>query len=200
MIPSSSGSSRNESATADRLEIFLVCSVHKVSKWIAAGRNGVCAMVMLLECPLSNLIKMLAMSCASRSLACCCRPSSSPKSAGLNQVSGSGIFPGAKLSVDRKPIIARDLLASQITCANGKRKRMVLFLPRRGAGTAPTSIWLSIAWPLLCMSLIFLAVSLCLSISFKDREPSSCVSLVWRKRYERCLEPFSCHQSCRAKS
>ena len=200
MIPSSSGSSRNESATADRLEIFLVCSVHKVSKWISSWTEwSMCY---------GDVIGMSALKSDKNACNVLCikiigllLPTFIIAKIGWFK---PGIrfrnFPGAKLSVDRKPIIARDLLASQITCANGKRKRMVLFLPRRGAGTAPTSIWLSIAWPLLCMSLIFLAVSLCLSISFKDREPSSCVSLVWRKRYERCLEPFSCHQSCRAKS
>ena len=97
-------------------------------------------MLMLLECPLSNLIKMLAMSWPSRSSACCCRASSSPKSACLNQASGSGIIPGAKLSVVRKPTIARDLLASQMTCANDIRKRMALFLLRRLAGISATLI------------------------------------------------------------
>ena len=87
-----------------------------------------------------------------------------------------------------------------MTWANGMRKRMVLFLLRRLAGISATLIWLSNWRPSLCMALILRAVSMWLNISFKDKEPSSCSKLVWRKIYDKCLDPFSCQKSCKARS
>ena len=121
-------------------EGFLVCAVHKVperinigTEWSMFNADVIGMSALKSNKNASNVLgfKSIGLLLSSFIIA---------KIDRLNQVSGSGIFPGAKLSVVRKPTIARDLSASRMTWASGIKKQIVLFLLRRLAGTSATLI------------------------------------------------------------